>query len=61
MESKNRTDYNLAVLIDADNISYQYVKPMMDEIAMYGVPTIKRIYGDWTKQNMNGWKIILQN
>lgn len=52
-------DHKLAVLIDADNISYQYVKPMMDEIARYGVPTIKRIYGDWTKQNMNGWKTVL--
>lgn len=59
MQEKDTKDNNLAVLIDADNISYQYVKPMMDEIALYGTPTIKRIYGDWTKQNMNGWKTVL--
>lgn len=59
MDTTESKDYKLAVLIDADNISYQYVKPMMDEIARYGVPTIKRIYGDWTKQNMNGWKTVL--
>ncbi len=59
METMEINDYRLAVLIDADNISYQYVKPMMDEIARYGFPTIKRIYGDWTKQNMNGWKSVL--
>ncbi len=59
MDTSETNDNKLAVLIDADNISYQYVKPMMDEIARYGVPTIKRIYGDWTKQNMNGWKSVL--
>lgn len=59
MDGYEKKDQSLAVLIDADNISYQYVKPMMDEIARYGIPTIKRIYGDWTKQNMNGWKTVL--
>ncbi len=59
METTPTKEYRLAVLIDADNVSYQYVKPMMDEIARYGFPTIKRIYGDWTKQNMNGWKTVL--
>ena len=53
------SDLKLAVLIDADNVSYHYVKPMMDEIAIYGIPTIKRIYGDWTRQNMNGWKSVI--
>jgi hypothetical protein len=32
---------------------------MMEEIAKYGVPTFKRIYGDWTKPNLAGWKSIL--
>jgi len=40
---------NLAVLIDGDNIPSAHVKAMMEEIAKYGNPTIKRIYGDWTK------------
>ncbi|MDO5734156.1 MAG: NYN domain-containing protein [Eubacteriales bacterium] len=52
-------DTRLAVLIDADNISHHYVEAMMQEIARYGNPTIKRIYGDWTKPNLSGWKSLL--
>jgi uncharacterized LabA/DUF88 family protein len=53
---------NLAVLIDGDNIPSAYVKEMMEEIAKYGNPTIKRIYGDWTKPNMSKWKnVLLEN
>ncbi|MFN8206106.1 MAG: NYN domain-containing protein [Bacteroidales bacterium] len=49
----------LAVLIDGDNIPSAYTKEMMEEIAKYGNPTIKRIYGDWTKPNLGKWKSIL--
>ena len=59
MEAK---DLKLAVLIDGDNIPSAYVKEMMEEIAKYGNPTIKRIYGDWTKPHLNKWKkILLEN
>jgi len=55
-------DLRLAVLIDADNIPYANVKAMMEEIAKYGTPTFKRIYGDWTKPTTMGWKsVLLQN
>ncbi|MEQ8582344.1 MAG: NYN domain-containing protein [Marinoscillum sp.] len=55
-------DHNLAVLIDGDNIPSAYVKEMMEEIAKYGNPTIKRIYGDWTKPNLSKWKnMLLEN
>jgi hypothetical protein len=50
---------NMAVLIDGDNIPSAYVKEMMEEIAKYGNPTIKRIYGDWTKPGLNKWKSLL--
>jgi uncharacterized LabA/DUF88 family protein/Fe-S-cluster formation regulator IscX/YfhJ len=50
---------NLAVLIDGDNIPSAYVKEMMEEIAKYGNPSIKRIYGDWTKPNLSKWKNML--
>ena len=50
---------NLAVLIDGDNIPSGSVKEMMEEIAKYGNPTIKRIYGDWTKPNLSKWKSLL--
>jgi len=52
-------DLRLAVLIDADNISYTSIKGVMEEIARYGNPTFKRIYGDWTKPNLSGWKPVL--
>ncbi|CAN5554222.1 NYN domain-containing protein [soil metagenome] len=52
-------DLKLAVLIDADNVPYSNVKGMMEEIAKYGTPTFKRIYGDWTKPTLSGWKKVL--
>lgn len=53
---------NLAVLIDGDNIPSAHVKEMMEEVAKYGNPTIKRIYGDWTKPSLNKWKnVLLEN
>ncbi len=55
-------DIRLAVLIDADNVPYSNVKGMMEEIAKYGTPTFKRIYGDWTKPTISGWKkVLLEN
>ncbi|MEO5789781.1 MAG: NYN domain-containing protein [Gelidibacter sp.] len=55
-------DLKLAVLIDGDNIPSAYVKEMMEEIAKYGNPTIKRIYGDWTKPHLSKWKnLLLEN
>jgi Fe-S-cluster formation regulator IscX/YfhJ len=52
-------DLRFAVLIDADNIPHGNVKGMMEEIARYGTPTFKRIYGDWTKPTVSGWKSVL--
>ncbi len=55
-------DIKLAVLIDGDNIPSKYIKEMMEEITKYGTPTIKRIYGDWTKPHLTKWKnILLEN
>lgn len=53
------SNINLAVLIDGDNIPSAYVQEMMQEIAKYGNPTIKRIYGDWTRPGLNKWKSVL--
>ncbi|UMB59570.1 NYN domain-containing protein [Lutibacter sp. A80] len=52
-------DIKLAVLIDGDNIPSKYIKEMMQEITKYGTPTVKRIYGDWTKPQLSKWKVIL--
>jgi len=52
-------ELRLAVLIDADNVPYSNIKGMLEEMAKYGTPTFKRIYGDWTKPTVSGWKNVL--
>ncbi|MES2515784.1 MAG: NYN domain-containing protein [Bacteroidota bacterium] len=55
-------ELKIAVLIDADNVPYANVKEMFEEIAKYGTPTFKRIYADWTKPTVSGWKkVLLEN
>lgn len=57
-----QADIKIAVLIDADNVPSNQVKEMMEEVAKYGNPTIKRIYGDWTKPQLGKWKnVLLEN
>jgi uncharacterized LabA/DUF88 family protein len=46
----------LAVLIDSDNTTASLTTELLEEIAKYGTPTIKRAYGDWTTQHLIGWK-----
>lgn len=50
---------HLAVLIDADNASAAIVEGLFEEIAKYGVASVKRIYGDWTGTQLGGWKKVL--
>ncbi len=45
-----------AVLIDADNVAAKYTKNILDELSNYGIATYKRVYGDWTRPNLAGWK-----
>lgn len=52
-------DKKIAVLIDADNVSEKYIKYIIDEISNHGIPTYKRIYGDWTKPQLGPWKNVL--
>ena len=49
----------LAVLIDAENVPRNCIKSVLEEIAIYGTPTLKRIYGDWTNPVVSGWKTSL--
>jgi uncharacterized LabA/DUF88 family protein len=55
----NSQDLRLAVLIDADNVPHRLINGILEEIAKYGVPTFKRIYADWTKPHVAGWKTVL--
>jgi len=54
-----RQQKHLAVLIDADNASAAIVGGLFEEIAKFGLASVKRIYGDWTKPNLGGWKDVL--
>lgn len=45
----------IAVLIDADNTSHRHAEALLEEVAKYGVPTVKRAYGDWTDNHLSGW------
>ena len=56
---ENAKDLRFAVLIDADNIPHRLISEILEEIAKYGVPTFKRIYGDWTKPHVANWKTVL--
>lgn len=50
------TEMRYAVLIDADNVAPKYTKNILDELSNYGIATYKRVYGDWTRSNLAGWK-----
>jgi uncharacterized LabA/DUF88 family protein len=49
----------LAVLIDADNTQAMIIEGLLAEVAKYGVASVKRIYGDWTSNNLRSWKDML--
>ena len=49
-------DLQIAILIDADNVSYRKIEEILNEVKRYGIPTIKRIYGDWTNPYVEKWK-----
>ncbi|EIJ40506.1 NYN domain-containing protein [Galbibacter orientalis] len=53
------TKFNIAVLIDGDNAQPKLIKEIIEEVSKYGKATIRRIYGDWTSQQMNSWKSII--
>jgi uncharacterized LabA/DUF88 family protein len=56
---ENAKELRLAVLIDADNIPSRLISGILEEIAKYGTPTFKRIYADWTRPHVSGWKTVL--
>ena len=59
MTIENMKQENLAVLIDADNTSSSVAQGLFEEIAKYGVASVKRIYGDWSSNTLSGWRAIL--
>jgi len=55
----NDIKFNIAVLIDGDNAQAKLIKEIIEEVSKYGKATIRRIYGDWTNNQMNSWKEII--
>ena len=49
----------IAVLIDADNISYRYAKTILDEASTFGIVNVRRIYGDWTDNSLKSWDDVI--
>jgi Protein of unknown function DUF88. len=56
----NVSSRRIAMLIDGDNAQPSLIEKILAETSKYGLVTIRRIYGDWTAANMNGWKDTLQ-
>jgi uncharacterized LabA/DUF88 family protein len=57
MSKPHNSDMNrLAVLIDAENMPAKTIEPVLVEVANYGIARVKRAYGDWTTENLGGWK-----
>lgn len=50
---------NVAILIDADNVSACHIAAVMAEVANYGTASVRRIYGDWTSPSMKSWRQVL--
>ncbi len=53
--------YKIALMIDGDNARPNLINKILLEAGKYGAVTIRRIFGDWTTANMNGWKEELNN
>ncbi len=54
--SANGPNRNLALLIDADNVSHTAIAGIIVELSKFGTANIRRAYGDWTAGNMVGWR-----
>ncbi|CAB1208461.1 NYN domain-containing protein [Acinetobacter bouvetii] len=48
-----------AVLIDADNSSINAISSVLEEVAKYGIASVKRVYGDWSSETLKKWRDVL--
>lgn len=47
---------NIALLIDADNASSHTLDPVLTILAELGTVNIRRVYGNWSKPALKGWR-----
>jgi len=59
IHTSDHSNRRFALLIDGDNAQPKLIKDILTETGKYGVISVRRIYGDWTTANMNGWKETL--
>jgi uncharacterized LabA/DUF88 family protein len=55
----DQSNRRFALLIDGDNAQPKLIDDILTETGKYGIISVRRIYGDWTTSNMNGWKDVL--
>lgn len=55
---KQKKDLQIAILIDGDNTSSERMEDIVRFASRYGNAIVKRIYGDWTKKSLTGWKEV---
>ena len=48
-----------AILIDADNSSVNSIESVLEEVAKYGIASVKRVYGDWSSESLKNWRDVL--
>lgn len=53
---KTDMKYAVAVLVDGDNASFENLEDVMGFVSRHGNAIIRRIYGDWTRKSLSGWK-----
>ncbi len=50
-----KDETKIALLIDVENIAATLIDTILDEVSLYGTPTYKRLYGDFTKSDLASW------
>lgn len=56
MASTDTPTRNIALLIDADNASWQALDPVLTALAEFGRVNVRRVYGNWSKEGLKGWR-----
>jgi uncharacterized protein (TIGR00288 family) len=54
-----RSESNIALLIDADNAPASKIDAIVSEIAKYGVANIRKAYGNWKSPSLKAWEECL--
>ena len=56
MPTEDLARRSVALLIDADNASWHALDPVLTALAEFGSVNVRRIYGNWSKEGLKGWR-----